>query len=74
MIIHAVHDKILDSGTSTIMVDQKLIKTFKKSLADLQTQPEAFKFLFEEVELHARLSADVQSQQLTLKVEGVPYD
>ena len=59
MFIHAVHDKILESGTNTIMLDKDIIKTFKKSLADLQTQPEAFNFSFEEVKLHALLSADV---------------
>ena len=32
MFIHAVHDKILESGTNTtIMVDKDIIKTFEKS-------------------------------------------
>ena len=59
MSIHVFHDKILQSGTNTIMIDEDVIKTFKKTLNDLQTKPEAFKFIFDQVELNALLSADV---------------
>ena len=39
MFIHAIHDIILESGTNTIMVDQEIIKTFTKTLTDLQNKP-----------------------------------
>ena len=71
MFIRAVHG--IEMGWNEIQIEREVIRTFTKKLGILETQPEVFSFKFQGQDLSATLSGDVQTLQLTLCVESVPY-
>ena len=72
--VQVMHDKIKDGGTNYIAVGRIEVKTFTKSLQDLSQSPESFSFEIYGHVIEAKLGIDIQSQQMTLKIFGHPYD
>ena len=72
--INVFYDNIIESGRCTIFSGDKELKFFTKTLAELEQIPESFTFEVQQFTLEAQVSADIQNQQLTLQVSGVPFD
>ena len=57
-VLHAFYDPSLDASTIIIMKNKTVQFFIDKSLAEIDAQPEEFKFQFQENFLDVRLSAD----------------
>ena len=73
ILIRATHNREGDSdGTNTIIVGDWSFE-FQRSLIDLEQQPEPFSFRLPDCVMAAELSANTETDQLTLKVMDTPY-